>query len=157
MDKGIRKPTATPDIGRISLGELIHQHVRVAIETAVYEELHGALGVRSYERHEARRGYRNGTKTRTLTGPSGPLALTVPRATLFGGHEWTSVVLPRYQRRLPEMNEAIAATYLAGGNGLWSRSRMGWRRGGHALWATSTRSISTWMGSPCPCAARARS
>jgi transposase-like protein len=40
----------------------------------------------------------------------------VPRATLFGGREWTSALLPRYQRRPPEVNEAIAATYLAGGN-----------------------------------------
>ena len=39
------------------------------------------------QRHETRRGYRNGTKTRTLTGPSGPLALRVPRATLFGTRE----------------------------------------------------------------------
>jgi transposase-like protein len=85
MGKGSRKPAATPDIEQVSLGELIHEHVRVAIETAVHEELHVALGARSYERHVARRGYRNGMKTRTLTGPSGPLALSVPRATLFGG------------------------------------------------------------------------
>src|SRR5260370_8366164 len=116
MGKRYRKPAATPDIERVSLGELIHEHVRVAIETAIHEELYVALGVRSYERHEARRGYRNGRKTRTLTGPSGPLTLRVPRATLFGGREWTSARLPRYQRRLPEVNEAIAATYLAGGN-----------------------------------------
>jgi transposase-like protein len=116
MRKGIRKPAATPDIERVSLGELIHEHVRVAIESAVHEELHVALGVQAYERHEARRGYRNGMKTRMLTGPSGPLALRVPRATLFAGREWISALLPRYQRRLPEVNEAIAATYLAGGN-----------------------------------------
>jgi transposase-like protein len=85
MGKGIRKPAATPDIERVSLSELIHEHVRVAIETAVHEELHVALGARSHERHEARRGYRNGMKTRTLTGPSGPLARSVPRARLFGG------------------------------------------------------------------------
>ena len=76
MGKGIRK--------RVSLSEVIHGHVRVAIETAVHEELHVALGARPHERHEARRGDRNGMKTRTLTGPSGPLALSVPRATLFG-------------------------------------------------------------------------
>jgi transposase-like protein len=116
MGKGIRKPVAAHKVERVSLGELIHHHVRVAIETAVDEELRATLGVQPYERHEARRGYRNGTKTRTLTGPSGPLALTVPRATLFGAREWTSTLLPRYQRRLPEVNEAIAATYLAGGN-----------------------------------------
>src|SRR6185503_4491442 len=55
----------------------------------------------------------------TLTGPTGPVALTVPRATLFGavgGQEWKSAILPRYQRRMPEVNEAVVATYLAGGN-----------------------------------------
>ena len=116
MGKGIRKPVAPHEVERVSLGELIHQHVRVAIETAVHEELRATLGVQRYERDEVRRGYRNGTKTRTLTGPSGPLALTVPRATLFSGREWSSALLPRYQRRLPEVNEAIAATYLAGSN-----------------------------------------
>jgi putative transposase len=43
----------------------------------------------------------------------------VPRATLFSGagaKEWTSAVVPRYQRRMPEVNEAVIATYLAGGN-----------------------------------------
>ena len=38
MGKGIRKPAATPDIARVSLSELIHEHVGVAIETAVHEE-----------------------------------------------------------------------------------------------------------------------
>lgn len=70
-----------------------------------------------YERNELRCGYRNGAKTRTLTGPTGPVALTLPRATLFAGaKEWTSRIVPRYQRRMPEVNEAIGATYLAGGN-----------------------------------------
>ncbi len=116
MGQGTRKSAAAPDVERVSLAELIHEQVRVAIERAVQEELHATLGAQRYERHTARRGYRNGTKPRMLTGPSGPLALTVPRATLFGGREWNSALLPRYQRRLPEVNEAIAATYLAGGN-----------------------------------------
>jgi len=116
MGKGIREPGASHESERTALGELIHQHVRLAIETAIHEELRAALGARWYERSEVRRGYRNGTKTRTLTGPSGPVALTVPRATLFGATEWTSKILPRYQRRLRAVNEAIVATYLAGGN-----------------------------------------
>ena len=100
-----------------SLGDLIHHEVRVAIEMAVHEELCAALGTTPYERSHVRRGYRNGTKTRTLTGPTGPIVLTLPRATLFAGaQEWTSKIVPRYQRRLPEVNEAIVATYLAGGN-----------------------------------------
>jgi len=117
MANGIRKSAVAPDIARVSLGELIHQHVRIAIETAVREELHAALGTTPYERSDGRLGYRNGTKTRTLTGPTGPVALTVPRATLFAGaKEWTSRIVPRYQRRMPEVNEAVVATYLAGGN-----------------------------------------
>ena len=117
MDKRSRKPAAAHELERISLGELIHQHVRLAIETAVHEELRAALGTNPYERTEVRRGYRNGTKVRTLTGPTGPVALTLPRATLFAGaKEWTSRIVPRYHRRMPEVNEAVVATYLAGGN-----------------------------------------
>jgi putative transposase len=59
-------------------------------------------------------------RERTLTGPTGPVELTLPRATLFSGasaaKEWTSSIVPRYQRRMPEINEAVVATYLAGGN-----------------------------------------
>ena len=36
----------------VSLSELIHPHVRVAIETAVHEELRAALGATPYERSE---------------------------------------------------------------------------------------------------------
>jgi len=77
------------------------------------------LGVELYERSEARRGERNGTKTRTLTGPTGPLELTLPRARLFtpgGSEEWASKLVPRYQRRVREVNESVLATYLSGAN-----------------------------------------
>jgi len=114
------KTEARPHDGRPgSLGELIHTAVRRAIEIAVDEELTAALGAGPYERGGDRGGYRNGTKPRTLTGPTGPLALTVPRARLFtprGRREWASTLLPRYQRRLREVNEAVLGTYLAGAN-----------------------------------------
>jgi transposase-like protein len=117
MGKSIKQPVAPHELQPVSLSELIHQYVRVAIETAVHEELRGVLGASPYERSEVRRGYRNGTKARTLTGPTGPVALTLPRATLFAGaKEWTSTIVPCYQRRMPEVNEAVVATYLAGGN-----------------------------------------
>jgi len=119
MGKGIKEDARAHELEPVSLGALIHQHVRIAIETAVHEELRAALGTRPYERSEVRRGYRNGIRERTLTGPSGPVALALPRATLFRGTsatEWTSTIVPRYQRRMPEVNEAVVATYLAGGN-----------------------------------------
>jgi putative transposase len=119
MDERTRNG-ARPHDGRPgSLGELIHAAVRHAIEVAVDEELTAALGARPYERGGSRGGYRNGTKARTLTGPTGPLPLAVPRARLFtptGRREWVSTLLPRYQRRLREVNEAVVATYLAGAN-----------------------------------------
>lgn len=119
MDERTRNG-ARPHDGRPgSLGELIHTAVRRAIEVAVDEELTAALGARPYERGGGRGGYRHGTKPRTLTGPTGPLALTVPRARLFspaGPREWASTLLPRYQRRLREVNEAVIAPYLAGAN-----------------------------------------
>jgi transposase-like protein len=86
---------------------------------AVQEELAAVLGVELYERSQARRGERNGVKTRTLTGPTGPLELTVPRARLFtegGSREWASKLLPRYQRRVREVNESVLAAYLSGAN-----------------------------------------
>lgn len=119
MAKGIKKSERAPEIAPVSLGELIHAQIRGAIEAAVHEELAAALGAAPYERSGTRRGYRNGVKARTLTGPTGPLALTLPRGTLFaaaGEQEWTSALLPRYQRRVREVNEAVVGTYLAGGN-----------------------------------------
>jgi putative transposase len=102
-----------------ALGALIHEAVRRVIEVAVEEELTAALGAVRYARDIGRGGYRNGHRLRDLTGPTGPLALTLPRATLFatsGTREWRSTLVPRYQRRLREVNEAVVATYLAGGN-----------------------------------------
>jgi putative transposase len=109
-------------VGRdeVSLGELIHQAVRRTIEHAVDEELRAALGAAPYERRAERSGYRNGAKSRTLTGPTGPVELTLPRGRLTkddgGTEEWRSTVVPRYQRRMREVNEAVAGVYLSGGN-----------------------------------------
>src|SRR3989475_11452964 len=119
MGKGIKEPSGAHELRPVSLSELIHQHVRAAIQTAVHEELLAALGATRYERNRSRRGYRNGIRERMLTGPTGPVALALPRATLFRGasaKEWTSTIVPRYQRRMPQVNKAVVATYLAGGN-----------------------------------------
>jgi putative transposase len=119
MGKSTKKAAAVQDRAPVSLGELIHTAIRRAIETAVHEELEAALGAAPYERTGARRGYRNGKIERMLTGPTGPVPLALPRATLrtaTGEAEWRSGLVPRYERRLPEVNAAVVATYLAGGN-----------------------------------------
>lgn len=119
MEHGIRNARRLHDQRPRSLGELIHEHVRRAIELAVDEELAAALAARPYERNGTRQGYRNGRKMRTLTGPTGPLTLTLPRATVVGAsgrREWQSMLAPRYARRAGEVNAAVVATYLAGTN-----------------------------------------
>jgi putative transposase len=119
VDKGTKKLRSAQPENEVSLGVLIHQHVRAAVEQAVQEELAAVLGVELYERSEARRGERNGMKIRRLTGPTGPLELTLPRARLFtknGSEEWSSKLLPRYQRRVREVNESVLAAYLSGAN-----------------------------------------
>ena len=153
MGKHTRKPRGAdePNEPRSTLGELIHAAVRRAIEAAVEEELAGALGADRYEREAARRGYRNGTKERTLTGPTGPVPLTLPRATLTtpaGRKEWASTLVPRYQRRLPEVNAAVLATYLAGGNTRRLRGALGpLLRGAPLSRSAVSRIVATLKGS----------
>jgi putative transposase len=119
MDEHTRKDGRLHEGRPGALGALIHEAVRRVVEIAVEEELTAALGAVRYARDVGRSGYRNGRRPRALTGPTGPLALTLPRAMLFtptGAQEWRSALVPRYQRRLREVNEAVIATYLAGGN-----------------------------------------
>src|SRR6185312_12060751 len=114
MLKSIKKVEPKP-----SLIVMIHDQVRVAIEAAVEEELAAALGAPRYARTSERRGHRNGTRTRTLAGPTGTFEMRVPRGTLFEkgeAKEWSSTILPRYQRRIVEVNGAITAAYLSGAN-----------------------------------------
>jgi putative transposase len=120
MGERTRKLERLRDEKPVALGVLIHDCVREAVEQLVQEELAFALGALKYQRSDERSGYRNGTRSRTLTAQSGPFTMRVPRGVLVDGkgtnREWRSRLLPRYQRRLPEVNEAIATVYLSGTN-----------------------------------------
>jgi hypothetical protein len=56
MEQGNRKRGPVQGEAAVSLGELIHEHVRRAMETAVHEELGVTLGAAVYERRGDRRG-----------------------------------------------------------------------------------------------------
>ena len=103
-----------------TLEAAIRARIRETIETVLEAELEAALGAGLSARvGEQRRGYRHGTRTRTLTTSGGPTAVDVPRARLREGArtaEWHSETLPRYQRRTARVDEAILGVYLAGGN-----------------------------------------
>ena len=96
-----------------------------SIETAVHEELRAALGTSPYERRDVRRGYRNGVRERTLTGPTGPVVLTLPRATLFSGagdmKEWTSRIRDDFHRIVYAANADTARTAYAAFERTWNK------------------------------------
>ncbi len=56
MENRIKKLKLAHEQQPMALGDLIHQHVRAAVEQAVHEELAMVLGVGLYERSEARAG-----------------------------------------------------------------------------------------------------
>jgi putative transposase len=101
------------------LSELARDRVRQALGQIAQEELTAFLGADAYARTAGRRGYRNGTKTRTLTTSFGPTELVVPRASIFDGEkdlEWQSQIIPRYARRTREVDAALLGLYFGGVN-----------------------------------------
>jgi len=105
---------------RQDIRSLLRTRLREAIEITLEEELAEALGCGRYERSGERVGYRNGKQQRTITTAYGPKDLEIPRGRLVseGGtsEEFRSQIVPRYQRRSREVDEAILGAYLAGAN-----------------------------------------
>ena len=101
------------------LSDVARDHIRQALGRVAQEELTAFLGAGAYARTETRRGYRNGTKTRTLSTSFGPTELVVPRALVFDGEgrrEWQSQIVPRYARRTREVDAALLGLYFGGVN-----------------------------------------
>jgi transposase-like protein len=99
----------------------IRQRARRMIDAIVKEELEQALGAApSVRSGETRTGYRHGTRERTLTTSLGPTTFAMPRARLVTAagttEEWRSQLVPRYQRRSAQVDEAMLGVYLSGTN-----------------------------------------
>lgn len=121
MGNDTKKPT-TPGSESAWTLQTIEQCVRGWVQTIIQqvinEELAAALGApRSGRVGAARRGYRHGSRSRTLTTSCGTATVQVPRARLFEGPaEWTPQTLTRYARRTALVDEAVLGTFLAGTN-----------------------------------------
>ena len=94
----------------------LRKRVLEAIEVVLEEEVDQALGCRSYERAEDRRGYRNGAETRRVTTSVGTRELRVPRARVRDEEtgettEFRSELLPRYARRTREVLPMVSARH----------------------------------------------
>ena len=100
-------------------GEL-RRHIREALDVALAEELAAALASNRHERTDQRRGYRNGSRERTITTPDGARTVSVPRGRIVAPagarKEFHSQLLPRYARRTREIDDAILGCYLGGVN-----------------------------------------
>ena len=105
---------------RQDIEEQLRRHIREALDVALAEELAAALASNRHERTDQRRGYRNGSRARTITTPDGPRIVDVPRGRIVdtGGatQEFRSQLLPRYARRTRAIDDAILGCYLGGVN-----------------------------------------
>lgn len=106
--------------GRDRLTEALRGKVREMIMTLAEAELAEVLAARSYERSQARRGYRNGKRQRSISTGLGATVIELPRARISEGSgekEWQSGLIGRYQRRGASVNQALLGCYLSGANG----------------------------------------
>jgi transposase-like protein len=106
--------------GRDRLTEALRGKVREMIMTLAEAELAEVLAARSYERSQARRGYRNGKRQRSISTGLGATVIEMPRARISEGSgekEWQSGLIRRYQRRGASVDQALLGCYLSGANG----------------------------------------
>lgn len=98
----------------------MRERIRATIEQVVEEELAAALGAAPSSRVDERRGYRHGSRARTLTTSLGPASFEMPRARMLSAdgsrREWRSETIRRYERRTARLDEAILGVYLCGAN-----------------------------------------
>jgi len=120
MQNGITSATTPTERWDDPLMAILRPAIRAAIEDALGQELATWLGAARYERVAARVGYRHGVQHRTLGTPVGQIALTVPRARVQAAHgqmrEWRSTQLPRFHRRMQQVDQAMVQVYLSGTN-----------------------------------------
>ncbi len=82
-------PTRLPGVTQAALldePDFLREIVQQALQTILEAEMEAHLGASRYERTDARRGYRNGSKPRALQTRVGTLDLLVPQdrdGTLF--------------------------------------------------------------------------
>lgn len=102
------------------LAEALRGRVREMIMALVEGELAEVLAAKSYERSDARRGYRNGKRQRSISTGLGSAVIELPRGRIKEGDEekeWQSRLIARYQRRSRSVDQALLGCYLSGANG----------------------------------------
>jgi transposase-like protein len=97
----------------------LRERIREVIITLVEGELAETLAALPYQRTDGRRGYRHGSEPRTLTTGLGATTVALPRGRLRQDGqwvEWSSRLLPRYERRARAVDAAVLGACLSGAN-----------------------------------------
>jgi len=127
VKKGYRKSEKLATLSAEQLDELLaeaeSEHpldllarygAQVMLQAALEAEIVEALGRAFYERREdGQQGYRNGSRSRTLTSGVGELQLNVPRIAETA-EPFHSKVLPARARILPQLKELFPLLYIEG-------------------------------------------
>ena len=92
--------------------DLLRELLRSAAQAVMAEEVARHLGASSYERSEGRRGFRNGTKPRSLKTRVGELTLRVPQVREM--EPYHPSLFARYQRSERALLVACAEMYYLG-------------------------------------------
>lgn len=107
-------------LGADPLTEALRGRIQEMILALTEVELKEVLAARWYERSCERRGYRHGSKVRSITTGLGAAVIEWPRARLIEEgreREWQSRLIRRYERRASSVDCALLGAYLAGANG----------------------------------------
>lgn len=113
-------------IKKMMEGERLFEHplalaakagARMMLQVALEEEITDFLGRDYYERSQVANGYRSGSKPRTVKLSCGDITALMPQAR-GSGIPFHSSILPPYQTRMKELEEAIPLLYM---NGLSTR------------------------------------
>lgn len=100
------------EVVRLDVQARVRAAVKAALEEVMQEEMSEHLQAEYRERTAARRGQRNGSYTRRLLTPAGPIEqLQVPRDR---EGEFLTEIFERYQRMTGSLEEAILEMYLQG-------------------------------------------
>jgi putative transposase len=91
--------------------DFLREIVERTLQAILEEEMSAHLGAERYERSEGRRGYRNGTKPRTVTTRVGTLELAVPQDR---DGTFSSELFSRYQRTEQALVLSLMEMYVQG-------------------------------------------
>lgn len=110
-------PVTTPTAQRQEafwswIDQQVRQMIAATLETLLQVQQQTRLAANWNQRTSTRQGYRNGTYSRRLVTPYGPLAIAVPRCRQ-GGVDCSAIFQP-YQRRIGDVDRILRHAYLLG-------------------------------------------